>query len=88
MKPEVIFPSRTIILFTCINFLLIITYVFIFPLILLLTLPNIMTPGITFIYQSCAFLVGIVLIDKENKKSKRLKINLEPSYEEISALKE
>ena len=84
IKSEVILPSRTTIFFTSLNFLLIITYQFIFPLMLLLTPPNIITAGITFIYQTCAFLVGIILIDKENKRTKRLKIDLDPLFEEIS----
>lgn len=80
---EVILPSRTIILFTSLNFLLIITYELIFPLILLIIPPDIKA-GLTFIYQACTFLVATILIDKENKRMKRFKIDLNLLYNEVS----
>lgn len=85
LMSEVILPSRTILLVTALNFFLIISYVFIFPLLLLLMPTNIITAGLTFMYQTCAFLVGIILIDRENKRMNRFKINLDPLYDEISS---
>ncbi len=62
-------PRRTEFTSVSINFVLIITYELLLPLILLSTAQNIISIGIFLLFQFCGLLIGILLINNEQRKS-------------------
>lgn len=87
---EINLPSRTVFLLVSMNLVLIIIYELIFPLILLSIPSSILTAGLTFLYQFCGFLIGLILIDKEHKLTNRFNRNqfdLDALSDDISSIK-
>jgi len=74
LKLKVSLPSRPYLLFFM-NLILIITYELIIPLFLLSLPSSILTAGLTFLYQTCAFLLGVKLIDKGKKMTEGFNTN-------------
>ncbi len=65
---KITFPHRTEFTSVSINFVLIITYELVLPLILLSTAQNIILIGIFLFFQFCGLLIGILLINNEQRK--------------------
>ena len=73
---KITLPSSSEFTSVSINFVLIITYELFLPLILLSTAQNILSIGIVMFYQFCGLLIGILLINNEQRKSYSFKQNL------------
>lgn len=74
---EIILPTRTEFLLLFTNFILIITYELLLPLILLSEPQNILKSGFILFYQFCGFLIGLILINREHQISEDFKSDLQ-----------
>ena len=80
-------PSRPKFLFFM-NLFLIITYELIIPLFLLSLPSSILTAGLTFLYQVCAFFAAVIFIDRGKKVIKGFnnnQLDLNAFYDDISS---
>ncbi|MFX1515286.1 MAG: type II CAAX prenyl endopeptidase Rce1 family protein [Promethearchaeota archaeon] len=87
LNPEVFLPPKTYLILFSLNIFLIITYVLILPLFLLSIPSNMLTAGLTFLYQVCAFIVSVIFIEKGKKKGYNNQLDLDAFYDDISSLK-
>ena len=86
---EVTLPRKNDLLLIFANFILIITYDLLIPLILLSGAQNIVTAGLIVLFQFCCFLLGLQLISKDQKMSSNSDsdfLDLNSFYDDISSL--